>query len=170
MNEDTKLLQEKFARSIIEQTDILGKPALVVKREGLLQICHTAKNELGYDYLACITGVDYLHREPPHFEVVYNLWSYAKNRHLILKTRCPREDALVPSVVRFWKSALFLERETYDLMGIRFEGHPDLKRILLPDPWVGHPLRKDYDMNREQFIGKGELGEDVVSFDATKGW
>lgn len=170
MNEDVQLLQERFAGSILEQLDILGKPALVIKREALTQICNVVKNELSYDYLACITGVDYPNREPPHFEVIYNLWSYSKNRHLILKTRCPREDAKVPSVVRFWKSALFLERETYDLLGIKFEGHPNLKRIFLPDPWVGHPLRKDYDMSKEQYISKGELGEDVVSFDPTRGW
>lgn len=167
MNEDTQFLEERFANYnyIIERADILGKPTLIIKQEGLIQLCEAAKNELGYDYLACITGIDYL----SHFAVVYNLWSYAKNRHLILKTSCPREDAMVSSVTKYWKSALWLEREAYDLMGIKFAGHPDLKRILLPEPWLGHPLRKDYDMEVEQFVSKGPQGEDVVSFNEGEG-
>jgi len=164
-NEDIQALEERFTDYILERTATLGKPTLIIKREGLIQLCEAAKNELGYDYLACITAIDYL----SHFVIVYNLWSYAKNRHLILKTSCPREEAIVPSVTKYWKSAMWLERETYDLMGIKFSGHPNLKRILLPEPWVGHPLRKDYDMEREQFVSKGQQGEDVVSFNEGEG-
>lgn len=121
---------------------------------------------MGFDYLACITGVDYR----SHFEVVYNLWSHGKNRGLALKTECSREDPTVPSVVGVWKSADWLERETYDLVGIQFEGHPHLTRILLPEPWVGHPLRKDYPLEREQYVRKGADGNDQVSFAAEEGW
>jgi len=160
-------LGERFPEGIEERGTLQDKPLLLVKREVLLDICRTAKM-LGFDYLACLTGVDY--PEAGYLEAVYNLYSYGRRRHLILKARCPREDPVLPSVSGVWKAALFLERETYDLVGIRFEGHPDLKRILLPEPWVGHPLRKDYDLDKEQFVSKGAHGEDVVSFDANKGW
>lgn len=168
-NDDELLseLCERFADVIEERGALQEKPLLRVKREALLDLCRTAKM-LGFDYLICITGVDY--PQAGHLEAIYNLYSYGRRRHLVLKARCPREDPVLPSVTEIWKAALFLERETYDLVGIRFEGHPHLKRILLPEPWVGHPLRKDYDMEKEQFVSKGEQGEDVVSFDPTKGW
>lgn len=167
-DEDIQALRERFPEEIMEEQLIVDKPALVVRREGLVELARAAKG-LGYDYLACITGVDYREGRG-EFEVIYNLWSYGKYRHLILKTRCPGDDPVVPSLTDVWKSALWLERETYDLMGIRFEGHPNLERILLPEPWHGHPLRKDYDMEREQFVNKGPDGEDVVGFDPEEGW
>lgn len=168
MSEDIRTLREQLATEILAEQEILHKPALVVRREGLVELARAAK-ELGYDYLACITGVDYRERQG-EFEVIYNLWSYSKKRHMILKTRCPGDDATVPSLTGIWKSANWLERETYDLVGIAFIDHPNLKRILLPEPWHGHPLRKDYDMEREQFVSKGPQGEDVVSFDPQEGW
>ena len=143
-NEDLAVLKERFATAIVAEGLLLNKPLLRVERGSLLEVAQAA-HELGYDYLACITGIDY-RRERGEFEVVYNLYSYEKMRHLVLKTTCP------------------------DLMGIRFEGHPDLRRILLPEGWTGHPLRKDYDMGKEQFVNKGPEGEDVVSFDPTAGW
>jgi len=167
-NEDLQALKERFAEFIVEEQLIVDKPALVVRREGLVELARAAR-ELGYDYLACITGVDY-RAERGEFEVIYNLYSYSKLRHLILKTRCPGDEPRVPSLAGIWRSADWLERETYDLMGIVFEGHPNLKRILLPEPWQGHPLRKDYDMEREQFVSKGPEGEDRVSFNPEEGW
>lgn len=160
-------LRTRCATAIEEAGTLKEKPLVRVHPEVLRNVCQAAK-ELGFDYLACITGVDYF--EAGHFEVIYNLYSYSRGEHLVIKTRCPRETPVVPSVTNIWSSALFLERETYDLMGIRFAGHPDLKRILLPEPWVGHPLRKDYDLEKEQFVNKGPQGEDVVSFDSAKGW
>jgi NADH-quinone oxidoreductase subunit C len=168
MSEDTKTLRERFPEGILEEQVIIDKPALVVRRQGLQELACEAK-ALGYDYLACITGVD-RRGERGEFEVIYNLWSYGKGCHLILKTRCPEDDPSVPSLTAIWKSARWPERETYDLMGIVFEDHPDLKRILLPEPWHGHPLRKDYTMEQEQFVNKGPNGEDVVSFDPQEGW
>ncbi len=160
-------LSRRFAGAIEEAGSLKDKPFLRLRQEALLPLCQAAK-ELGFDHLACLTAVDY----PQHgyFEVIYNLYSYAARAHLVLKVRCPREAPLLPSVAGVWKAALFLEREAYDLMGIRFVGHPDLKRILLPEPWSGHPLRKDYDMAQEQFVSKGPQGEDLVSFDQTRGW
>lgn len=167
MSETTELLRARFGEVIEEAGLIKDKPFVRVRRDALAHICQAAK-EMGFRYLACITGVDYL--KDNYFEAVYNLYSHTKREHLVIKTRVARNDPTVPSVTGVWKAALFLERETYDLIGIRFTGHPNLKRILLPEPWVGHPLRKDYDMTQEQFVSKGSQGEDIVSFDPQTGW
>jgi len=168
LNGDIATLKERFGEEIRGEQLLVDKPALLVARAALPQVARAAR-ELGYDYLACITGVDYREGRG-EFEVVYNLWSYEKYRHLVLKTTCPGDDPRVPSLTDVWKSADWLERETYDLMGIKFEGHPDLRRILLPEPWKGHPLQKDYDMGKEQFVSKGPEGEDVVGLDSEEGW
>lgn len=157
----------KFAQAIEETGRLLDKPVVRLRHEALLEFCQKAK-ELGFDYLACITGVD--RPKEQILEVIYNLYSYRDRQHLVLKTRCSYNDPIVPSVSNVWKAARFLERETYDLVGVRFAGHPNLKRILLPEPWQGHPLRKDYPLEREQFVHKGPRGEDLVSFEPTEGW
>lgn len=164
------VIQELGARfeQALEETGLLkDKPFLRVNPEALHAVCRAAR-DAGFDYLACITAVDY--PGGGYLEVVYNLYSYGRREHLVLKVRCPRDEPVLPSVADIWRAALFLEREAYDLLGVRFRGHPDLKRILLPEPWSGHPLRKDYDMAREQFVRKGPQGEDVVGFDPTEGW
>jgi NADH/F420H2 dehydrogenase subunit C len=102
----------------------------------------------GYDYLSCVSGVDYL--EDGEIEVVYHLFSMgAKLPPVVLKVRTPRDDARLPSVVPIYRSADFQEREIYDLFGVHFEGHPNLKRILLWEGFDGHPLRKDYEPEDE---------------------
>lgn len=96
---------------------------------------------LEFSYLVSVTGVDYV----DYFELVYHLVSISHNHSAVIKVRvCSREDPIVPSVVPVWKGADLQEREVYDLMGIHFEGHPNLKRILLWDEFSGHPLRKDF--------------------------
>ena len=96
---------------------------------------------LDFDYLTNLTAVDYA----DYFEVVYHLVSLKHNHSLVLKTRCrDRDKPVVPSVVNLWRSADLQEREAYDLMGISFDGHPNLKRLLLWEGFVGHPLRRDY--------------------------
>ncbi len=119
------------------------KKALVVKSESLYEIAEFLKNtpDLAFDYLADLAAVDYV----DYFEVVYQLISLKHNQSLVLKTRChDRDNPTVPSVVSLWRSADFLEREIYDLLGIVFDGHPNLKRLLLWEGFVGHPLRRDY--------------------------
>lgn len=134
-------------------------PAFRVPRERLVDAMTYLQQELRYDHLACITAIDW---EEGNLEVVYNLWSYAKNRPLAVRVPVSADDAVVPSITSLWKGADWLEREEYDLMGIRFEGHPDLRRIMLPEGWHGHPLRKDYDLKREQYVGMDDEGDDVV--------
>ena len=116
-----------------------------VDRITLRNACTTLKNhpQLRYDALADITCVDWYPREP-RFEVVYQLFSTANKRYLRLKVRLQGEDANVDSLTPLWPGANFFEREVFDLFGVRFDEHPDLRRIMMPDDWEGHPLRKDY--------------------------
>ncbi|MFC2062584.1 NADH-quinone oxidoreductase subunit C [Chloroflexota bacterium] len=121
----------------------VGGEALLVKGESLLGVAEYLKNdpELDFDYLTSVTAVDYY----DYFELVYHLVSLKHNHSLVLKARCyDRENPAVPSVVGLWQGADFQEREIYDLMGISFTGHPNLKRIFLWQGFAGHPLRKDY--------------------------
>jgi NADH-quinone oxidoreductase subunit C len=112
-----------------------------VRSEALLNVARFIKDSLDLDYLNSIAAVDYI----DYFELVYQFTSITKNHSLVLKTRCDeRENPRVPSVVSLWRGADFQEREIYDLMGISFEGHPNMKRIFLWDGFKGHPLRKDF--------------------------
>jgi NADH-quinone oxidoreductase subunit C len=119
------------------------KSAVVIAGESLFKVAEFLKTNaaLGFDYLADLTAVDYT----DYFEVVYHLVSLKHNHSLVLKTRCyERDKPVVPSVTSLWRSADYQEREVYDLMGIVFDGHPNLKRLLLWEGFVGHPLRRDY--------------------------
>jgi NADH-quinone oxidoreductase subunit C len=119
------------------------KAAVIVTGESLFKAAEFLKNTpaLDFDYLADLTAVDYT----DYFEVIYHLMSLKHNHSLVLKTRChDRNKPVVPSVTGLWRSADYMEREAYDLMGIVFAGHPNLKRLLLWEGFVGHPLRRDY--------------------------
>lgn len=155
-------LKQLFPDSVLSVGLQIKKPLAIIKKEGLLKVAEKVK-EMGFDNLSVITGIDYGDR----FEVVYNFLSYSKKQNLVLKVILGHENPEVDSLVSVWKVADWLERETYDLVGIKFAGHPNLKRILLPDGWIGHPLRKDYDMGIDQFVTVGEDGEDIVSTDGS---
>ena len=132
-------LEEKFPESIVES----NQDSFVVKSDFLLAVAAFLKVTPGldFDYLNYITAIDYY----DHFEVVYQLTSLEHNHSLVLKTKChQRENPALPSIVSLWQVADFQEREIYDLMGIKFEGHPNMKRIVLWEGFPGHPLRKDY--------------------------
>ena len=132
-------IEEKFPGSIEESS----QDSLVVKSDSLLPVAAFLKDteSLKFDYLNYITAVDYF----SYFEVVYQLTSLEHNHTVVIKTRCyGRENPAVPSVTGLWQGADFQEREIYDLMGIKFEGHPNMKRIFLWEGFPGHPLRKDY--------------------------
>lgn len=160
-------LKKKFGDHITGcQLDALD-PWIEVSPEGLVPLCTYLRDEadLRFDMLSCITVVDYFEPDPkkaakagwdPHLEVVYHLWSVPHKTSLVLKVMLPRwkddvEGQLpeVPSVAGVWATADWHERETYDLSGVWFTGHPNLRRILCPEDWVGHPLRKDYEMPLE---------------------
>jgi NADH-quinone oxidoreductase subunit C len=132
-------LEERFTGAV---TEVTGN-AVIVSSETLFQVAEYLKNSPDFDcdYLTHITAVDYF----DYFEIIYQLTSLNNNHTLLLKTRCyDRDKPVVPSVVGLWRGADFQEREIYDLMGIGFEGHPNLKRIVMWDGFDGHPLRKDY--------------------------
>ena len=132
-------LEKQFPESIVESS----QNSLVVKSEFLLAAATFLKDTPGldFDYLTAITAVDYY----DYFEVIYQLTSIEHNHSLVLKTRCyGREKPTLPSVVSLWRGADLQEREIYDLMGISFEGHPNLKHIVLWEGFKGYPLRKDY--------------------------
>ena len=136
-------IAEQVAKALPDAIVGAGEAAIIVTPQSLFDVAQFLKNTSGldFDYLANLTAVDYL----DYFEVVYNLVSLKHNHSLVLKTRCyDRGNPVVPSVVSLWRGADFQEREVYDLMGITFEGHPNLKRLLLWDGFVGHPLRRDY--------------------------
>jgi NADH-quinone oxidoreductase subunit C len=119
--------------------------AVFVRSEDIFEVARFLKQNLDLDYLSAITAVDFLE----HFEVVYQLTSIEHNHSVVLKTRCGKGEK-VPSVVSLWQGADLQERDVFDLMGIAFSGHPNLKRIFLWDGFKGHPLRKDWSENGAQ--------------------
>ena len=121
-------------------------PWVTVAPDAIAEVAAFAKAdpELAFDNLMCHAVVDYPKENPPRMEVVYHLYSYRHGHTFVLKVMVPREGATVPTVENTWAVANWHEREAFDLFGVVFTGHSDLRRILLPDDWVGHPLRKDW--------------------------
>ena len=138
-------LREWDARAVAEVIEFRGETTVVVPREHLQRAAEYLAGEpsLRFSFLSDITTVDRFPMEP-RFEVNYHLLSLDRRERLRLKVRLAGSDAVVHSVTPIWPTANWHERENFDLLGIRFEGHPDLRRILMPDEWEGHPLRKDY--------------------------
>ncbi len=150
-SEITDLLMAQFGPEIIQQANTTNpQPFLVVQTSALAAMSQFLHNDerLFFDFLACMTGIDN-GPQANTMEVVYNLTSIPYEHNLTLKVVVPRNAEgeplpAVPTVNHIWRTADWHEREIYDLVGIRFDGHPDLRRILLPTDWQGHPLRKDY--------------------------
>jgi NADH-quinone oxidoreductase subunit C len=137
-------LRDKFDGAVIEASEFLGQLSIRIEFARIVEVCDFLKRDTGtpFNYLSDLTCVHYPdHRETP-FEVVYNLYSISTNERVRLKVAVNGEG--VESVTGVWPSADWLEREIYDLFGVKFRNHPDLRRILLPPDWEGHPLRKDY--------------------------
>jgi len=152
-------LQKKFPGAISEAVIFRNQPSLNVAKEHLLAVCQFLKGADGgaYTLLTDETAVDYPKREK-RFDIVYHLYSFEGNTRLRLRVQVGVEEK-VPSVTGIWPTANWLEREVYDMFGVVYDGHPDLKRILMPDGWVGHPLRKDYDiLKQDEAWVKANLG------------
>jgi NADH-quinone oxidoreductase subunit C len=147
---DAKGIHERLASRFGERIVDAGLEALdpwaAVAPEAIAEVAAFAKAEpdLAFDNLMCLSAVDYPKETPPRMEVVYHLLSYAHGHRFVLKARLPRDNAALPTVESVWAVANWHEREAYDMFGITFEGHSDPRRILLPDDWQGHPLRKDW--------------------------
>jgi NADH-quinone oxidoreductase subunit C len=139
-------LQREHPDWLVTATEALGEWTIVVPREQLLALCaflKTSPDSL-FDFLSDVCGADRGQEEEPRFEVNYHLFSTKLHHRLRLKVVLNEEDIHVPTVTSLWRTANWHERETYDLFGVIFDGHPDLRRILLPEDWQGHALRKDF--------------------------
>jgi len=152
-------LQKRFPGAISEAVIFRNMPSLNVAKEHLVAVCQFLKGPDGgaYTLLTDETAADYPKREK-RFDIVYHLYSFERNNRLRLRVQVGAGEK-VPSVTGVWLTANWLEREIFDMFGVVYEGHPDLKRILMPDEWVGHPLRKDYDiLKQDEDWVKANLG------------
>ena len=138
-------IKEKFPEEVLEVSSFCDQVSVTVKCDRILDICLYLNKDSSIDmnFLSDLCGVDYKGRKF-RFEVVYNLFSLKYNHRIRIKALVPETDPSIDSVVTIWNGANWHERETYDMFGIIFRGHPDLRRILLPEDWEGFPLRKDY--------------------------
>ncbi len=143
----TRLIQEKFGDQVLECATQFGQPFLVVRPEAAVPVLELLKSQAGFDYLVDVTAVDYPKRAD-RFDLVYIVYSFSRNQRIRVKTRIP--DGFRPlTAVGVHLTANWLEREVFDMFGIEFDGHPDMRRILLPEDWDGYPLRKDYSILRQ---------------------
>jgi NADH-quinone oxidoreductase subunit C len=149
-------LRTRLGSAVVETHAQHGDHTAVIDRAALpaaLGLCRDDV-DLAFDMLMDLTAVDYQkypgREDGPRFEVVYHLYSVRWNHRVRLKVRVDEDDAVVPSAVPLWPIADWFEREVWDMFGVRFEGHPDLRRLLMYEEFVGHPLRKDYPINRRQ--------------------
>ncbi len=138
-------IRERFPNEIVHAVQFRDQVSVSVKREKIFEICRFIAEDPGIhmDYLSDLCGVDYPERDY-RFEVVYNLYSIKYRHRIRIKALIPADNPSIDSVVPIWSGANWHEREACDMFGIVFKGHPDLRRILMPDDWDGHPLRKDY--------------------------
>lgn len=140
-----ELVRKWDALAILQLIEFRGETTLVVSRENLRRVCEFlfSDPQLHFTFLSDITPVDRFPLEP-RFEINYQLLSLERKERLRIQVKLPGNDPLIHSLTPLWPTANWHEREAFDLFGIRFDGHPELTRILMPDDWEGHPLRKDY--------------------------
>jgi NADH-quinone oxidoreductase subunit C len=136
-------LKAKFGDAIVEAKLDAQQPWLRIAENRIREICLHLRDEeqLKFDYMSCLSGVDY---NDGRLGAVYHLTSMVHRHKIVLRANCTKENPHIQSVADVWGTANWHEREAYDLIGIIFDGHPDLRRMLLPYDWEGHPLRKDY--------------------------
>jgi NADH-quinone oxidoreductase subunit C len=153
MTEQTTISGLKAAFRDVSFSEFRGQTRAVVPRQSIYHVLEMLKDRFGFDLLVDVTCVDYLHYRgaKDRFGLVYLLANTQTNERLIVRTFVSDPEPVVPSVVDLWEGANWLEREAWDLFGIRFEGHPDMRRIVLPEEFTAHPLRKDYPLQ-----GRGE--------------
>ncbi len=144
LHEFVEKLKEENASWVEDFKDARGEVTVTVPRDSIVDVCWVLKTKHGFNMLADLCGADRGPEEDPRFEVNYHLFSTTHHKRLRLKVLLSEDDPKVQTVVSVWKTANWHERETFDLMGVIFEGHPDLRRILLPSDFDGHALRKDY--------------------------
>jgi NADH-quinone oxidoreductase subunit C len=144
-------LQAALPEAVLGAQEYRGDLSITVQGDAIIEVARFLRDdpELSFNFLEQLCGVDYLGRTP-RFEVVYHLLSHKNRRRVCLKVGLPERAPIVPSLTPLWSTANYQEREAYDMFGIVFEGHPSLDRILMPDDWEGHPLRKDVPLGGEE--------------------
>lgn len=149
-------LEAKFSSAVLGVVEHRGETTVTMAKERIVDICTFMRDECGYNLLTDLCGVDYL-GQAPRFMVVYNMFNITTKNRFRIKVPVEEQDARVDTVSGVWGTANWHERECWDLMGISFNNHPDLRRILMPADWEGHPLRKDYPVqgpDREPYKGR----------------
>ncbi|NCO51639.1 MAG: NADH-quinone oxidoreductase subunit C [Deltaproteobacteria bacterium] len=149
-------LKGKFGNLVLDTVEHRGETSIRVERAEIVAVCTFLRDDCGYNFLSDLCGVDYLGRTP-RFEVVYNMYNLTNKTRLRVKVDVDGHDPRVDTVSGVWSTANWHERECWDLLGIAFNNHPDLRRILMPVDWQGHPLRKDYPLqgpDREPYQGR----------------
>ena len=145
MYPDPKRLTEKFQNIIQETKTSYGELTLLIKKEEMVSLCRFLHDdpEMSFDHITDICTLDFPEDEE-RFEMVYMFYSISKKHRIRIKARISEEECTIDSISSIWKGANFMEREVYDMMGIRFNHHPDLRRIMMPEDFEGYPLRKDF--------------------------
>ncbi len=146
-------VKEKFPKAILGAQTFRDEETLIVEKGSIVKVAEFLRddNELAFDFLSDLCGVDKTSYEDGNsFEVVYHLYSIKRNHRVRLKAQISATAPSIDTVINVWATADWLEREAYDMFGIVFDGHPDLRRILMPESFVGHPLRKDYPLKGRQ--------------------
>ena len=150
MDEKLQPLVEQLQKEFdLQVSETGGDVTLCVGREKLVAVCQRVK-ALGFELLSVLTAVDYWPAEHPRFHVIYQLTSVSLNLHLGFRVPVPGIHPTIPSISAIYRNANWRERELWDMFGVQAEGHPDLRRILMPPDWEGHPLRKDYPLGYEE--------------------
>ena len=154
-------LKARFGERVVSVDLDAKNPWIVVDPAAIAEVCAFVRDdpELHCDVLTNQSGVDY--KAQGWIEIVYHLYSYTHRHYVILKARTPRDAAELPTVEGVWKSANWMEREIYDLLGVTFTGHSDLRRLLLPEDWIGYPLRKDF-VEPEEYHGISTRRESLL--------
>lgn len=149
-----KLISNSLASKIVSENEFREETTFTIDKQDILEICGILKNDFGFKFLADLTAVDYLEIKSPRYEVIYYVHrfgeDYDDNSRIRLKAELSGDDPVVDSVTPLWKGADWLEREVFDMFGIKFSGHPDLRRILMPEDYSEYPLRKDFDVRNRQ--------------------
>ena len=150
MDKKLQTVVEKLEKALgVQASEYRGDISLVVPAERIVAACEQVKGQ-GFELLSAMTAVDYWPQEAPRFHVIYECTSVSKNLHLELRVPVPGINPALPTISHVYRNANWRERELWDMFGIKFIGHPDLRRILMPADWEGHPLRKDYPLGYEE--------------------
>lgn len=154
-------LQDQYAAAVTSFAADALDPFMLVKPDSIVEMCRFLHDDpdLAFDCLTNMSGVDFLKED--YIQVVLHLYSYSHRHAIVIKVNVSREEPSMPSVEAIWKAANWLEREIYDLLGVVFTGHPDLRRLLMPEDWIGHPLRKDF-VEPEEYHGISTRRESLL--------